>query len=86
MVLKGRKAKRRGLHGPGLGPKPVPGGGWEMIFQSGRAGPANEGWFLQQAVPGRQMRDDFHNGPGRIGKERNEFFNGRVWLQQKEDK
>ena len=40
--------------------------------------------------PDRHMRGDFSNGPGRAGpgragKKRNEFFNGRVWLQKKED-
>ena len=57
----------RGLHGPGPGPRPVP-GKLGMIFPTGR-----------------HMRGDFSNGPGRAGKKRNEFFNGRIWLQKKED-
>ena len=48
-------------------------------------------------VPGRHMRGDFpngpgwhvrktfSNGPGQAGEKRNEFFNGWVWLQKKED-
>ena len=35
--------------------------------------------------PGRHMRGDFSNGPGRAGKKRTKFFNGWVWLQKKED-
>ena len=62
----------RSLHGPEPGPRPIPGSGWRIRddFSYG---------------PGRQMKDDFSNGPGRAGKKRNEFFNGRVWLQKKEE-
>ena len=91
----------RGLHGPGPVPGPARGPGrageWGMIFTTGRAGPANEGWFLQRAGlgrqirddfsngPGRQIRDDFSNGPGRAGKKRIGFFKRWVGLQKKED-
>ena len=33
--------------------------------------------------PDQQLRDDFSNGPGRAGKKRNEFLNGRIWLQKR---
>ena len=35
--------------------------------------------------PGRHMRCDFLDEPGRAGRKRNEFFNDRVWLQEKEN-
>ena len=50
----------RGLHRPG----------------PGRAGLADERSLFQRAGPGRQMRDDFSNGPGRPGTWGVIFFNG----------
>ena len=65
---------------------PGPAKGPNTTRPADRAGPANMGWSFQRAGPGRRMRGDFSNGPGRAGKKRNDFFDGRVWLQKKEDK
>ena len=54
----------QGLH---RGPYPDRAVRCEVIYPTGRAGPANEGWFFRRAGPGRQMRDDFSDGPGRAG-------------------
>ena len=82
----------KGLHGPGLGPRPVPGQQMRGDFFNG---PGRQMRNEVSNRPGRQMRCDFSNGPGRhmrgefskmpvrAGKKRNEFFNGRVWLQKK---
>ena len=43
-------ASVRGLHGPGSGPRPVPGPVDERCFFQ-RAGPANENRFFQRAGP-----------------------------------
>ena len=50
-----------------------------------RAGPAHEGGFFQLAGPGRASTWEAIFLKGRAGKKRNEFFNGRIWLQKKED-
>ena len=44
---------------------------WWVIFSTEQAKPAHDRWFL--------------NRPGRADKKRNEYFNGRVWLQKKKE-
>ena len=77
--------------GPGLTRSPYP------ARPADRAGAADKRWIFQRAGPGRHMRDDFlewagpgrhmrgdfSNGPGREKEKR--VFNGRIWLQKKED-
>ena len=47
-----------------------------MIFAMVQAGPSIERWFFQRPGSGRQMKGDFSNGSGRVGKK--EMSSGRA--------
>ena len=70
------------LHGPGPGPRPVP-GTWEVIFPTGQAGSANEGWFFRRAGPAHERSFFERTKPA---KREMSFLTAGDWPQKEEDK